>query len=236
MLQQPAERHANQDFIDGAAGWLPTATFNEAVNFYEEFCAEGADDWTVAQVGKLDRFFLLTHLLKRADAARPWLYERCREVEADPDGHLDLWAREHYKSTIITFAGTIQEIIKDPEITIGIFSHTRPLAKGFLRQVKGEFEGNDLLKTLYPDALWSNPKRESPKWSEDDGIVVRRKGNPKESTLEAWGLVDGQPTGKHFGLLIYDDVVTLESVSSPEMIAKVTNCWALSLNLGANDA
>lgn len=62
---------------------------------------------------------------------------------------------------------------------------------------------------------------------------MRRKSNPKESTVEAWGLVDGQPTGKHFKLLIYDDVVTLESVTSPEMIAKVTNAWALSLNLGA---
>lgn len=232
-MPAPAKPHPNSEFVASAREWLPTATFKESVAFYEEFCADGADDWTVAEIGKADRFFLLTHLLRRPDAAHPWLYERCREVEREPDGRLDLWAREHFKSTLITYAGAVQEILRDPEITIGIFSHTRPIAKGFLRQIKTEFEGNETLKQLYPGILWQSPRKEAGKWSEDDGIVVRRKSNPKESTVEAWGLVDGQPTGKHFKLLIYDDVVTLESVTSPEMIAKVTNAWALSLNLGA---
>jgi hypothetical protein len=52
---------------------------------------------------------------------------------------------------------------------------------------------------------------------------------------EAHGLVDGQPTGAHFGLLVYDDVGTLESVSTPEQVEKSTNAWALSDNLGARN-
>ena len=31
-------------------------------------------------------------------------------------------------------------------------------------------------------------------WSLDGGLVVKRKSNPKEATVEAWGLVDSQPT------------------------------------------
>jgi predicted phage terminase large subunit-like protein len=180
-----------------------------------------------------DLYFLLTRVLKRRDCRNDWVYARCNEVQAAPDDHLDLWAREHYKSTIITFALTIQGILRNPEITVGLFSHTRPIAKGFLRQIKNEFERNELLKILFPDVLWAKPKSESPKWSEDDGIVVKRQGNPKEATVEAWGVVDGQPTSKHFALLVYDDVVTKESVNTPDQIKKVTEAWELSLNLGA---
>jgi len=180
-----------------------------------------------------DLFFLLTIAFKRKDINRDWLYHRCREVEKDPNGRLDLWAREHYKSTIITYGKTIQDILDNPNITVGIFSHTRPIAKAFLEQIKRELETNDFLQDLFPGVLYKEPHRESPKWSLDSGIIVKRTQNPKECTIEAFGLVDGQPTSKHFSLLVYDDVVTRESVSTTDQINKTTDALALSYNLGA---
>ena len=207
-------------------------TRDRAENIYRKAYADN-DTEAIRWLGRNDRYFLLTCLLRRGDARDDWLYDRCREVERDPDDFLDLWAREHYKSTIITFAGIIQEILRNPDITIGIFSNNRGIAKGFLRQIKEELEGNDELKAIYPEIFWAEPKKQSPKWSEDDGIVVRRRSNPKESTVEAWGLVDGMPTGKHFKLRVYDDVVTEKTVTSPEMIKKTTEMFELSDNLGA---
>ena len=183
---------------------------------------------------RTDLFYLLTRGLGRADIDHDWLFDRCLDVQLSPDNHLDLWAREHCKSTLITFGKTIQDILADPEVTVGIFSHTKPIARAFLRQIKYEFETNERLKYLFPDVLWANPKKEAPNWSEDAGITVKRRGNAKESTVEAHGLVDGQPTSKHFSLLVYDDVVTRESVTTPEMIKKTTEAWELSLNLGAH--
>jgi len=192
---------------------------------------------------RADLYFLLRYPLNRPDIEHEWLFDRCREVQEAPNGYLDLWAREHYKSSIITYAKTIQDILAshgdDPleewegkEVTVGIFSHTRPIAKGFLRQIMRELENNRVLIDLFPEILWDNAKRDAPKWSEDDGLIVKRKSNPKESTVEAWGIVEGQPTSKHFLIRIYDDVVTQESTRSPSMMAKTTDSWALSLNLG----
>lgn len=230
--------HRNRQFVDSAVAWLRNeATMDEALDFYEStWHSAGCDDWTVAELGRGDRFFLLTHILRRPDLIHPWLYARVREVEKKPDGHLDLWAREHGKSSIITFGGAIQEVLRDPELTIGIFSHTKPVARKFLIQIKLELESNEPLKALYPDVLFADPRNESPKWSEEKGLVVKRRGNPKEATFEAHGLVDGQPTGAHFGLLLYDDVVTLESVTTPEQVQKTTDAHALSDNLGARGA
>jgi phage terminase large subunit-like protein len=192
---------------------------------------------------RTDLYYLLRYVMNRKDMEHPWLMARIREVQNHPDGFLDLWARDHRKSTIITYAKTIQDILashgEDPlpewdgiEPTFGILSHTRPIAKSFLRQIKDELAGNETLKALFPDVLFAKPDVEAPRWSEESGIVVRRKTNPKEATVEAYGLVDGQPIGKHFFVLIYDDVVTLESVNTPEMIAKTTEAWELSSNLG----
>lgn len=193
---------------------------------------------------RTDLYFLLRYGIGRQDMEHPWLFHRCREVQSSPDGYLDLWSREHYKSTIITYAKTLQDILashgEEPlpewnglEITVGIFSHTRPIAKKFLSQIKYELESNRNLKNWFPDVLYENPKAESSRWSLDGGLVVKRKTNPKEATVEAWGVVDGQPTGAHFNILVYDDLVTRENVTTPEMIEKTTDAVALSYNLGA---
>lgn len=231
-MQNLAEKPNNFEYAQQACDYLPTASYDSALDVYSAALNDPhVDDYVLAELGRNDRYFLLTMILNVSVLFHAWVYERCREVEAEPDNCIDLWARGHGKSAIITFAGSIQEIIRDVEITIGIFSHTRPLAKDFIRQIKNVAEMNALLPRLYPDIFWENPRKEAPTWSLDDGIVMKRKGNPREATVEAWGLVDSQPTGKHFKLMIYDDTVEQKSVGTPEMIIKTTNSWDLSRNL-----
>lgn len=182
-----------------------------------------------------DLFYLMTRALHRKDIDHDWLFARCEELRKNPNGYLDLWGRDHRKSSCITFGLTIQDILNNPEITVCILSHTKPIARAFLRQIKAEFELNQSLKTLFPEILFQDPRKEARAWSEDGGIVVKRQSNPKEATIEAYGLVDGQPTGKHFSLLVYDDVVTKDSVTTPEQIAKTTEAWEMSLNLASHD-
>lgn len=225
---------------------LHSLPVEEVIRFWDAFETQwrgkGKKDRAIRMLCLADLYYLLVRVCGRVDmlpcVERPgfvdnqFAFERCREVEADPDGYLDLWARESYKSSIITFGLTIQDILKDPETTFGIFSHTRPIAKAFLRQIMRELETNKTLHAAFPDILWGEDIRQAPKWSEDDGIIVKRKTNPNEATIEAWGIVDGQPTSKHFKVLLYDDVVVAGSVTTPEMIAKVMQEMERSYNLG----
>lgn len=217
----------------------------EAIKYWDACEEEGRKRGNLPQVVRVlvlaDLYYLLVRVCKRVDmlpraegngfVANQFAFERVREVEANPDGYVDLWAREHFKSSVITQGLTIQDILKDPDVTFGIFSHTRPIAKAFLQQIMRELEDNQTLHAAFPDILCANVK-DYPRWNADDGIIVKRKENPKEATIEAWGLVDGQPTSKHFKKLLYDDVVVKDSVSNPEMIQKTLTALEQSYNLG----
>ena len=179
-----------------------------------------------------DLWFIVYFVMGVKIANIPWWVDCCHEVQTGPKTDtIDLWAREHGKSTIITIGETIQDIIKDPEERIGIFSHTRPAAKAFLRSIMHILEGSDLLKTVFPDIFYKKPRTQAKKWSEDDGIIVKRKGFHKEATVEAWGLLEGMPVGKHFTKMPYDDVVTADHVNNPQTMQRLKDMIDLSMNL-----
>lgn len=203
-------------------------SFTEAMRFYRPIL-EAGDRERQRWLCQMDRFFLLVFGMGREDACHPWIFARCREVQRQPEGFLDLWSRFHYKSTIVTLGGAIQEILRNPNITIGIFSNVVKLSKKFVGQIKRELE-RERLRALFPDILHARPPPSG--WSAEFGLIVKRAANPKEPTVQAAGLVDGQPVGSHYDLRIYDDIVTPESVSTAEQIRKTTEAWELSLALG----
>ena len=215
---------------------LRSLTLEECIEYWDRLearaRAKGAGTAVLRMLCRQDLYYLLVKACGRRDMLNDFAFARVREVEAEPNGRLDLWAREHFKSSTITFGLTIQDILRDPEVTFGIFSHTRPIAKAFLRQIMREMETNRTLHAAFPDVLWGTDTKQAPKWSEDDGIIVRRKSNPNEATVEAWGLVDGQPVSKHFRVLLYDDIVVQASVTTPDMIAKTMARLEESYSLG----
>lgn len=223
------------DLPQAIAEVLPNLDMKETLEFYEAFRRLNPAPADHALLACNDLFYLFAILCDRRDACHPWIFNAVREVEAKPNNCLDLWARSHYKSSIITFALTIQDILVDPEQTVGIFSFSRATAQTFLAQIKAEFERNENLKVCFPDVLYWAPEKESPRWSLQGGILVKRRSNPKEATVEAWGLVDGNPTGRHFKILMFDDMIEQRNVSNPEQIAKATEAWELSDNLGVGD-
>lgn len=203
----------------------------DTLEFYQEIIAAN-DVETLRHMCLTDRYFLLVSVLGMTYMVNEWAFQRCREVEADPDGYLDLWARGHYKSTIITVGGIIQEVLRDPNLTVCVLSYNGPTARKFIGQIKQAFE-HPALTALFPDILYAKPPNE--RWSLQGGLFVKRTTLSKEPSVMGSGLVDGMPTGMHFGLRVYDDVVTRESVFTPEQIEKTTEAFELSDALGTGD-
>jgi hypothetical protein len=134
-----------------------------------------------------------------------------------PDGYLDLWAREHYKSTIITFAGIIQEVARDPEITIGIFSFNKATRASSCSRSSRSWRPTRSCRRLSRRLLGQPGEVRAE-------VVARRRprraaqGQPEGSDDRGARPGRRQPTGAHFKLRVYDDVVTLESVTTPEQV------------------
>lgn len=182
-------------------------------------------------MGSVDFFFFCYFILK-LPVNNPFLLARINEIEDKSSMCLDLWAREHWKSTLLTFALPLWELVKNREERIVIFSHTRTLAKSHLRRLKIFLEGDSMLCNIFPDVFYRYPKSEAPKWSEDDGLYLRRLKTYNEASIEAWGLVDGMPTGKHYSIRIYDDIITERSVATSAQVEKANKAFQLSENLG----
>lgn len=186
--------------------------------------------------GKLlldDLFFFVYFVLGIPTANHPFIVDACKDVDAAPDNLvLFLWAREHFKTSIITTAKGIRKVLRNKEERIGIFSHSRAVATAIMRPIKELFETSELLKACFPDVLYQDPKRESPKWAEEAGITVKRKSTARECTFEPHGLLEGMPTGRHFTGRIYDDVETADLVYTPDVMTKLKEMFLLSQALG----
>jgi len=140
----------------------------------------GHDETTVyRKLIKTDLFFILYFVLG-APCNKKFIVDACREIEQGPKTYtLDIWGREHYKSTILSKAEPIQMLLNDPNVRIGIFSHTRAAAKVFLGGIKQVLEGNSFLHALFPDILYAKPQTQAPRWSKDEGLIVKTYYNCK---------------------------------------------------------
>jgi hypothetical protein len=179
-----------------------------------------------------DLWAFVYFVMKNPLANHPFIVEACKEIQATKGDSLQVWARDHLKSTIITVGKSCQKILNDPERRIGFFSATRPLALAFQKMARNIFETPFLIK-CFPDILYEDPYKDAEKWSEavDGGLIVKREGVYKEPTISSWGLTEGMPTGFHFTDMEYDDIVTKDLVGNPDIMQKVKENFDVSQNM-----
>jgi len=164
----------------------------------------------------------------------PWLFNVCREFQEDPDGWLDLWSRQHMKTTTITENGSKWEIIRDPSIRIALITYKADkVGESFFKAIRKDLQENELLKSLFPDVFYADPEKEATTWN-SSAIVVKRPMGPREPTVSFFSLVGSQPVSQHYDLLKFDDIVTRDNAYTQDQIKKTTEAWRHSAALAGD--
>lgn len=141
-----------------------------------------------------------------------------RHLSAPGDRKLILLPRGHQKSTIITVCWTIQQLLKNPNLTVGIYSATWKLSKDLLHQIKNILTTSPL-KSLY------GPFNQSNRWTIESVDISQKSGALKKDPSISTGGLDSGKTGSHCDLMLFDDVVTPENTGTPEQTRKTIEAF-----------
>ena len=64
----------NGDYARQVCEFLPTAPYKKALEIYQLVLNDpNLDDFVISEMGRYDRYFLTTMLLRRPDAFHPWM-------------------------------------------------------------------------------------------------------------------------------------------------------------------
>lgn len=110
------------------------------------------------------------------------------------------------KSVCLTVVRVIYEVLRNPDIRILIVSNTQLQAEIFLREIKEHLQGNETLVRIFGKQIGA-------KWDNKEIMVNARKVFAKESTVSCCG-VGGAIIGRHYDLIIGDDLVDEENSST----------------------
>jgi predicted phage terminase large subunit-like protein len=133
----------------------------------------------------------------------------------EEDEGMILGFRGAAKTTYCTVTRAIGEILCDGDIRILFASDAAEQAKTFLREVKQHFEENDKLREIFGDFVTG-----ARIWAEGEIIVNTRRKIMKESTITCVG-TDTTLPGRHFDVIIGDDIVTDDNSQTAGQRAKV---------------
>jgi predicted phage terminase large subunit-like protein len=188
----------------------------------------------------------MTDKLKEyAKRGRDDLYWLCRNVlgytKVQPKPHKDLvkfmdeskkrtklilMPRGSFKSSVITVAYTIQQMIRNPNIRILVSSETQNKSIKFVSEIKAHIEGNEKFKALYGD--WVNKGNI---WKGNEFIIKPRTIPKKEPTIMAGSLERQSLTGLHFDYCVLDDVVSQANTNNEHQIEKTIDHYKLLLSV-----
>lgn len=168
---------------------------------------------------------LCTKILWRQQIQKDWApihKDLQRFLKTSGRRKLLLLPRNHLKSSVVTKSWSIQEMLKNHNIRVLISSDTWENARKFLRTIQ-----KYLVQSLLP--VFYGPFQ-SEHWNQDECTVKQRNQILDAPTFATTG-IEKEQTSQHYDLIIHDDIVARENVSTPEQRQKVKTYYRDSLDL-----
>lgn len=126
--------------------------------------------------------------------------------------HIEL-ARGHLKSSIVTKAWTIQQILKNPNLRVLIANSVWDNSRKFLGTIQKYLGAGSALEAIF------GPMMGVP-WTQDAMTIRPRTSILDAATWTSTG-IEKEQTSQHYDLIIADDLVARENVMTPEQREKV---------------
>jgi predicted phage terminase large subunit-like protein len=144
---------------------------------------------------------------------RPF-HEELLDFQSAHDTTLQLAPRGYGKSTILTIARAVFEVLRNPNLRILIASNTQLQAEVFLREIKAHLASNPTVLSLF------GRFESAEKWDTREIVVAPRTSTAKESTITCVG-VGGPVASRHYDLILGDDLVDEENARTDVQREKV---------------
>ena len=162
---------------------------------------------------KLDPVLFIKHILdyKVEDFHKAWLIQT---IEQKKD--LLLAPRGHGKSTIRTVGYILWRVCNNANLRVLIVSNTDNQVVGFLREIRDNLTSNPKLNALFSAIL----PRKQDKVTESE-VIFNRSKFYKEPTIGTCGVGSSYPIGKHWDIIICDDVVDNTNTATKDQIEKL---------------
>jgi len=201
----------------GNSTMLETAERSQLIDYYDH-CKAMGHEWLRRQILVHDRIDILAVAILGYEVL-PFHMSMLKYQFHHPES-LQLAFRGAGKSTACTITKSIHLLLKDPNLRILIASKTSQNAEGFLKEIKAHFEGNELLAEVF--GTYYDPRKVG-KWDNREIEVVPRTSRAKEASITCVG-VDGTVVGKHYDVVLSDDLVDEDNARTKYMRDK-TRTW-----------
>lgn len=131
--------------------------------------------------------------------------------------------RGHLKTSVVTKAFSIQQVLRNPNVRILIANQVWDKAREMLYEIKQMFTDKSDLPKLFGTFM-------SDRWREDD-IVVRQRTRALAAPTIGTSGVEAELTSSHYDVVILDDLQGLQNYQTPEQREKVKRYYRSMMDL-----